>query len=313
MRSLHRARPGFTLIELLVVIAIIAILIALLVPAVQKVREAAARAQCENNMKQIVLGAHQFHDENKAFPWNSQDENGWNWTFQQTAKSWSWLARMLPYIEQGAFYTQAGIDTNTFLQSQQYIQIGLAIFFCPSDNASSISPDQNRANLGNIAGPPGTMAALSNYKGVTGDCWCAGTYVNKCRYDGRCDGLQYGDGVFYRDMTSGPTRINMITDGTSNTFFLGEDIPELDAHCTWPYANGTLGTCAIPPNVMAPPPGNDIYQGWPWLYSFRSRHQGGLNFGLADGSVRFVSDQIALPTYRALATIASADSATLDP
>jgi prepilin-type N-terminal cleavage/methylation domain-containing protein/prepilin-type processing-associated H-X9-DG protein len=313
MTSSFRSRAGFTLIELLVVIAIIAILIALLVPAVQKVREAAARSQCENNMKQILVAAHMYHDQFKHFPANSQDEGGWNWAYQQNRKSWSWLARLLPYLEQGALYTQANIDTNTFLQSQQYLQIGLSIFFCPSDDARDHNPDPNRANLGQLAGSPFTSAAMSNYKGVTGDCWCWGTYVNKCNYDGKCNGLNYGDGVFYRDNSIQPTRINMITDGTSNTFFLGEDIPSLDAHCSWPYANGTLGTCAIPPNVMAPPAGNDIYQGWPWIYSFRSRHAHGLNFALADGSVRFIDQDIALPMYRAMATIASGEPVAIDP
>src|SRR5687767_722158 len=117
MLNIRRRRPAFTLIELLVVIAIIAILIALLVPAVQKVRESAARTQCVNNMKQIVLAAHAYHQEFKAFPGNSQDEGGWDWNFQKNRKSWSWLARLLPYIEGANFYHDAKVDLNTFLQS----------------------------------------------------------------------------------------------------------------------------------------------------------------------------------------------------
>src|SRR6201981_271687 len=105
--SLRARRSGFTLIELLVVIAIIAILIALLVPAVQKVREAANRAQCQNNMKQIMLAAHHYHDEFHHFPGNSQNEGGWDWSFQQTAKSWSWLARLLPHLEQESLFRDA--------------------------------------------------------------------------------------------------------------------------------------------------------------------------------------------------------------
>jgi prepilin-type N-terminal cleavage/methylation domain-containing protein/prepilin-type processing-associated H-X9-DG protein len=309
MTSRFRTRAGFTLIELLVVIAIIAILIALLVPAVQKVREAAARAQCENNMKQILVAAHQYHDEYKHFPANSQNEGGWDWAFQQNAKSWSWLARLLPYLEQGSLYQQANIDTNTFSQSLPYLGTGLSVFFCPSDNSRTLNPDLNRANL------QGVPIATSNYKGNTGDCWCWGTYSNKCDYDGRCDGLTYGNGIFYRDNTISPTRIGQIIDGTSESFFLGEDIPEIDAHCAWPYANGTIGTCAIPPNIMAKPTGQayDPYNDWPEIYSFRSRHQDGLNFALADGSVRFVSAGIALPVYRALATINGSEPVSVDP
>jgi prepilin-type N-terminal cleavage/methylation domain-containing protein/prepilin-type processing-associated H-X9-DG protein len=294
--GVHR---GFTLIELLVVIAIIAILIGLLVPAVQKVREAAARSQCQNNLKQIVLAAHAYHDAKKVFPGNTQNEGGWDWNFQSKANppSWSWLARLLPYIEQSPFYKQAGVETSTFVSVLPLLTTTMPIFMCPSDN--SINPSTTRANL------QGVSVAVSNYKGVTGDCWCYGTYVNKCGIPG--DGLTKGNGVFNRDsLDTGhkdPCKITSITDGTSNTFFCGEDIPDLDAHCCWFYANGSLGTCAIPPNVMAPPAGYDIYTGWPYLYSFRSRHTGGLNFAFADGSVHFVHDTIALTVYRAFATI----------
>ena len=295
--------PGFTLIELLVVIAIIAILIALLVPAVQKVRESAARTQCINNMKQIVLGTHGYHDANKLLPGNSQAEGGWDWNYQKTQSSWSWLARTLPFIDQGPLYTQMGIPTNTFLQDQALLQIGLAVFWCPSDNSRSLSPDMNRANL------QGVPIATSNYKGVSGDCWGYGTFVNNT---GRCagkDGLISGSGIFIRDQTNASVKLIQITDGTSNTFLLGEDIPEIDAHCTWPYSNGTIGTCAIPPNVMKRANGTlyDPYGDWPEIYSFRSRHIGGLHFGFADGTVRFVHDTIPLQTYRALATIAGSE------
>ncbi|HLJ95459.1 MAG TPA: DUF1559 domain-containing protein [Gemmataceae bacterium] len=308
----RRTRTAFTLIELLVVIAIIAVLIGLLLPAVQKVREASYRATCANNMKQIVLASHTFHDANHYFPTNSQDEGGWDWSYQQNHKSWSWLARLLPYLEQQNLLTQLNIDTRTLGQSQDLITMGLKIFYCPSDNASSLNPSDNRANLGKLAGTPWTYAATSNYKGVTGDCWCWGNYQNKCT--STCNGLNTGDGMFASrdDIARNKVDLTSVPDGTSNTFFVGEDIPMLNAHCTWPYANGSLGTCAIPPNQNKPYGGSDIYQGWPDLYSFRSRHPGGLQFGFADGSVRFLTDSIALPVYRAFATRNGGENVSLD-
>jgi prepilin-type N-terminal cleavage/methylation domain-containing protein/prepilin-type processing-associated H-X9-DG protein len=290
-------RPGFTLIELLVVIAIIAVLIGMLLPAVQKVREAAARASCADNLKQIVLAAHHYHDGQGHFPDNSQDEGGWDWNYQGNRRSWSWLARLLPHLEQDPLFKQAKIDTNTLAQSLPLLATGLTIFYCPSDTAMGLNPSNNRANL------QGVPIATSNYKGVTGDCWCWGTYANKCA--GNCNGLTAGNGVFTRGDIAAPRRMAEITDGTSSTFFAGEDLPQIDAHCTWPYANGTLGTCAIPPNIMARPDGTlyDPYLDWPEIYSFRSRHVGGLNFGFADGSVHYISVTIPLPVYRALATI----------
>jgi prepilin-type N-terminal cleavage/methylation domain-containing protein/prepilin-type processing-associated H-X9-DG protein len=295
--SCRAARRGFTLIELLVVIAVIAVLIALLVPAVQKVREAASRTQCQNNLKQLALATHTYLEAKKVFPANSQDEGAWDWAYQKDRKSWSWMARILPYIEQGGLHAQAKVETNTLLQSLALLTNTPSVFFCPSDGAQAKRTDKMRANLQSVE------LGLSNYKGVTGDCWGYGTYVNK---SSQCNGLNTGNGIFTRVDIVRPMKIRKIADGMSNTFLAGEDIPELDAHCAWFYANGSVGTCAIPPNILTRPNSPkpyDPYADWPEVYSFRSRHSGGLNFAFADGAVRYVRTSIPLAIYRALATV----------
>src|ERR1700737_1514161 len=106
----RKTRPGFTLIELLVVIAIIAILIGLLLPAVQKVREAAARLQCTNNLKQIGLGLHNYHDANRSFPPGYLASGPYSDGFTDTAPGWGWAAFLLPYIEQDNLHRQINFN-----------------------------------------------------------------------------------------------------------------------------------------------------------------------------------------------------------
>ena len=302
--------PAFTLIELLVVIAIIAILIGLLLPAVQKVREAAARASCQNNLKQIALACHNFHDAEGTLPYNTQNEGGWDWNYQRNWRSWSFLARVLPYVEQSPLKDRLNIrnttdieaNGNTFLQNQALLNTPIKFFFCPSDDAQSKLADNIRANL------QGVTVTLSNYKGVNGSNWCWGTFVNNGP-SGNCDGLTRGDGVFYRRDFQKKKRLTDITDGTSGTFMIGEDIPSINAHCTWPYANGVGGTTAVPPNWNKRPNGTlyDPYNDWPHLYSFRSRHPGGVQFATADGAVRFLPQTMSLAAYRAMGTYAAGD------
>src|SRR5207248_1146447 len=130
----NRLRPAaFTLIELLVVIAIIAILIGLLLPAVQKIREAAARMSCSNNLHQIVLAAHNYHDTNQYLPVNAGPGYNYNTT---SVQDWSWMARLLPFIEQGNLYNQIGIGNYPGPTLDQAANLGIAspvkTYLCPS-------------------------------------------------------------------------------------------------------------------------------------------------------------------------------------
>ena len=315
MRRAHPLRSAFTLVELLVVIAIIGVLVALLLPAVQSAREAARRMQCSNNLKQLSIAAHNFHDVENRLPYNTQNEGGWDWNYQKNWRSWSCLARVLPYVEQGNLKEQLQIlnqtDTdptgNTFGQNQAILTTTIKFFFCPSDTAMQKKTDTIRANL------QGVPITLSNYKGVNGSNWCWGTFTNPGTTSPACDGLLNGNGVFFRRDFQKKQRLANITDGTSNTFMFGEDIPSIDAHCTWFYSNGVGGTTAIPPNWNAKPNNGglyDPYNDWPHLYSFRSRHPAGLQFAFVDGSVRFIKNAITAQAYRDLSTIEGGETVT---
>jgi len=319
-------RRGFTLVELLVVIAIIGVLVALLLPAVQSAREAARRMQCSNNLRQISLAAHNFHDVEGRLPYNTQFQGGWDWAYQQNQRSWSCLARILPYLEQGNLKEQLQIlnTTNsatdnagkTMGQNLSILATQIKAFYCPSDTAIQTKADNIRANL------QGATITLANYKGVNGSNWCWGTFINNgppstLTMSGvaDCDGLQRGNGVFFRLDFLKKQRLANITDGTSNTFMFGEDIPSISAHCTWPYSNGVGGTTAVPPNWNKKPNNGglyDPYNDWPHLYSFRSRHPSGVQFAYVDGSVRFIQNAIAAQTYRDLSTTEGGET-TVEP
>lgn len=308
--SSNRSHPrsAFTLIELLVVIAIIAILIALLVPAVQKVREAAARTQCENNLKNLALGVHGYHDAAKRFPFNGDPITNSGCCYTAGYRQYSWIARMLPHIDQGPLHnmvfstspeqTMDSAAANTFKAQV------LAVLRCPSD--------QTPPTRTNVANNPAIPIASTSYKGVSGGNWAWGSYPYTPPTGGN-NGLDAGNGIFYRSDFNRPLTMTGITDGTSNTFMIGESIGELDIHNAWYYSNTANGTCAIPLNnaMVAGQPGFNNAGDWPNVYSFRSRHSGGAFFALADGTVRWCNQSIALQTYRDLASIRGGESVVL--
>jgi prepilin-type N-terminal cleavage/methylation domain-containing protein/prepilin-type processing-associated H-X9-DG protein len=296
MRIVRTDRRGFTLIELLVVIAIIAILIGLLLPAVQKVREAAARMSCSNNLKQLGLAVHSYNDANNRFPYNGDDIAQSGCCYGTGTRHWSWLARILPYIEQDNRYAQLGIGQNTPI-SDVLALLGdpmIKTFKCPSDTTQDI-----RTDLANF--PGGTRVGVTSYKGVSGGNWAWGSFAYTPPTGGN-NGLDAGNGIFWRADYSRKLTLSQVTaaDGTANTLMVGEDIGAMNIHNGWPYSNTATGTCAIPLNnaMVAGQPGFNNPGDWNNVYSFRSRHSSGANFALADASVRFVNQSVDINTYR---------------
>ena len=322
MRFSFRPRPAFTLVELLVVIAIIGILVGLLLPAVQAAREAARRMQCSNNLKQLGLAFHNYESSTKSFPINFALRNippYANGGADIANSGRSWMQMVLPYIEQTNLYNNidfsAGLQGATVGAVRNRVVAATVVpsFLCPSDDSNEGGLLNNRSDLNN-PDPLGRWAVTS-YKACAGSNWDSGLFrwVNNGatgvggKNAGISDGLNRGNGVISSNQTNlnATTRMKDITDGTSNTYIIGEAMPGWSLWNWWYNPNAVTATCAVPLNrvlkvVRAP---ND----WPNNYAFASRHTGGGQFALGDGSVRFVSDSIDTLTYRAFATISSGE------
>jgi prepilin-type N-terminal cleavage/methylation domain-containing protein/prepilin-type processing-associated H-X9-DG protein len=311
-------RRGFTLIELLVVIAIIAVLIGLLLPAVQKVREAAARGQCQNNLKQLALACQSYHEAMGYLPTGRYGDynqsSAWGGPFENSM-SWSWLADILPYIEQANVYTSGNIPGAALNQSSA-TRVSIKTFLCPSDQLIGLSPMQE---VSHYLRSPGVLVGLTNYKGVQGANYCFGPYTNSGTngpgIGGQpptyCECWEDGDGLIFPMVWEKPNRITDIKDGTSNTFMIGEDIYLPGSYgkglfgrgYAWAHSVETSMTCALPPNNVSPASPPATLGNYALTNGFKSQHRGGLQFAYADGSVHFISDSIPLGTYRAMATM----------
>jgi prepilin-type N-terminal cleavage/methylation domain-containing protein/prepilin-type processing-associated H-X9-DG protein len=270
-RTTGAARRGFTLIELLVVIAIIAILIALLLPAVQQAREAARRSSCKNNLKQIGLAFHNYHEAHNGFPIGNV-----------AGKYWTGQSMLMPYMEQNNVYTNlnyasstdcfATLDTATVISRGGIV---MPSFQCPSD-----------INAGKIWGSGSTGAGNhmpTDYFGVIGSSRAL------------LNGLQF---------TQSHTKFRDITDGTSNTMLAGERGIPSDLGWGWVLCAFGLDGTGYGDNVLSTEMpyimGDDTNA--VHLEHFWSYHPGGAQFVMADGSVHFVSYNINFATYQALST-----------
>jgi prepilin-type N-terminal cleavage/methylation domain-containing protein/prepilin-type processing-associated H-X9-DG protein len=333
MRRTHR--DGFTLIELLVVIAIIGILIALLLPAVQKIREAAARIQCANNLKQLGLAAHNYHDAAGKLP-PAIGKNGCCWG--------TWMVAILPYEEQSNLYTGyvnfGGLDwtgprynggVNRAVTSAR-----LKIFTCPSDqqNAKGVTTEHNYClNVGNTSffQTPLPVGCTVGKAGCTPFLGAPFGYYNSAAIDSTGFGwdstLPWGPG---NSPTPGPQpdinkglmgaqfTLMAISDGTSNTLLASETIQggpgDYRGFTWWGGAAGfttylvpnsslpdvmTGGGCASPNDPRYPCTTTSTLA-YPRMVAARSRHTNGVNVAMCDGSIHFVTNAVAYPVWNAM-------------
>jgi prepilin-type N-terminal cleavage/methylation domain-containing protein/prepilin-type processing-associated H-X9-DG protein len=347
-RPRSAAQTGFTLIELLVVIAIIAILIALLIPAIQKVREAANRAKCQNNLKQIAMACHSYHDAVGTLP---PATKGLGWCTRSASnpgeakiQNMNGLVLLLPYLEQGGLYSQFNLDkafcnlttgawdgsarnTDGTLQGDvstngngPLLSTPLQIFTCPSDFYTHSRGGAYSATYANPSlGGTTYNGYVTNYDFITqatGTCnaWKF-SYNRKTRY-------AFGE--------NSNTCLTDIQDGTSNTFMLGEIV-------SW-YADCPTSTWAYRAWAMygVDPGGSLGINSWNWRrytvlwagyfpildplirgqlaegYYPSSMHPGGCHFAMCDGSVRFVNETVSPGTLRQAAYIADGTNPSLD-
>jgi prepilin-type N-terminal cleavage/methylation domain-containing protein/prepilin-type processing-associated H-X9-DG protein len=290
-------RRGFTLIELLVVIAIIAILMAMLMPAVQKVRESSNNLQCKNKLKQMGVALHGYVSEHKVFPpalvVNSEMQNP---SFFQTTYTvppapdqkifFGWMTRILPYLEQKTLYDKVNFTAWPWWQ-HPLNETMMPIYWCNSD-----------PRPGMVINYGGDLVALTEYMGVSGTDQLA------------------EDGILFPNSR---VSFKMITDGTSNTLLVGERPPSVDDVYGWWFA----GSGAAPMNLGA----TDVVLGTNELtaadsskardffrpgsindpanthrFHYWSQHDAGSNFLFADGSVHFIAYDIGQSTFNALGT-----------
>jgi prepilin-type N-terminal cleavage/methylation domain-containing protein/prepilin-type processing-associated H-X9-DG protein len=305
MQSPSSRRSAFTLIELLVVIAIIAVLIALLVPAVQRVREAANRVKCQNNLRQWGLAVQNFHEANGTLPEGNRSN-----------PRRVWVVLIWPYVEQGNMYVQFDqtqhfyLPPNTYTSSTNGIYAQPApLYYCPSDRVNALwkgdiywrARGSYVINWGNQAVPYNPADPVQDpARGVAPFGYTDFSSRNKPKTvrltditDGTSNTLLMSEVIMARNDTDYDIRGDMLNDDRPCTMFMTLNTPNSGTDCspfcndqTYPWNPPCRNTCSQFSHKAA-----------------RSRHPGGVNTLFADGSVHFIGDNIALTTWRALGTM----------
>jgi len=300
---------GFTLIELLVVIAIIAVLIALLLPAVQQAREAARRSQCRNGLKQVAVALHNYHDTHRVFPPGQMNYIGSDIVSGAAAGGarTGWMQQLLPFIDQMAIFNRmrTNIPAYACCDRTNYPDVEniIPVLMCPSDNAN-----------------PKTVTVAGNQQGFHGNYVLCGASTNFGN-----SGVGLGvtlNGIFF---PLSKTSTKDVTDGTSNTAMGSEVIIVKDTTVhdlrgrywnTW--QGNTLFSTELPPNtttgdrssycIAAPRAPCQALATTTVVQYARSYHSGGVHLMMADGAVRFASDNISTTIFRAIGSRAGSET-----
>ncbi len=309
--SRHIPRRGFTLVELLVVIAIIGVLIALLLPAVQAARESAHRSHCSNNLKQLGLAIHLYNDSHGMLPVGSYWSDLTGAAYPNSERG-SILIRLLPHIEQQALFNlfdfTKPVDGTTFpdgqLMRDGVTPIGsqtVPTYVCPS----SQHPDKPFGH------------AMSNYTASKGSAQQINNSACSCQSVANWNSFALGPYLEFKagdvsgpfNRMSLPERLTTITDGLSNTIFMGEVLPECSIHAAqgWARSNNGNGlvTTSMPINFQScamdsDPDGCRRWCNWNMELGFKSRHPGGVQVLTGDSSVHWLSELIDMKTYQFL-------------
>lgn len=350
----RRSKPcqAFTLVELLVVIAIIGVLVGLLLPAVQAAREAARRMQCSNNIKNVALAIHNFHNSKKHLPFDifgtfgqevyrngpgTQDDevaSPSKYVLEKNQNGKGWIVDILPQLEQQAMYDgmklgfdDPGTANMNFIagtkggrgmgriEVREFVAKQLPVLTCPSDPSAV-------PTIGMFPWPStSVVTAVTSYKGVAGDTAVGEVFG----YDGLWTDEEFGtlddcfetlgcNGLFWKMGYYEPISFKRISDGLSNTLMIGESVADRDPHSSAYLSEGDWASCNMQFNYFSPSDFETLRATLEWadVRGFRSLHPGGGNFAIADASVRFVSEGIDHALYRALSTKDGGEAAALD-
>jgi prepilin-type N-terminal cleavage/methylation domain-containing protein/prepilin-type processing-associated H-X9-DG protein len=321
-----RTRSAFTLVELLVVIAIIGVLVALLLPAVQAAREAARRAQCSNQLRQIALAWHEHHDAHQGFP-----SGGWGWRWMADpdrgygkSQPGGWAYSILPFMEAGNIRQLGKGVTSAADKKAALAKLASTVvpgFNCPSRRPSQAFPNRNAGSSDQYnANSPETLAR-TDYAGNLGpelpqqagerspDCngrytqWCSGpppeqAYADKGWISTRYDQYARNGGIIFQ---RSEVNFKEITDGTANTYMVGEKFLPPFHYETGDINNDDQGLWIgddMDNNRNTELPPAQDQDGLPVLFIFGSPHAGGLNMAMCDASVRSIAYEIDPTTHK---------------